>query len=122
MLNSFGRPATDIWLLAPVLWSMWLAMTGRWWWCGAVLGVGVMLKGQVLLGVPIALACGISTLQPAIVIRWLSGFLFAVATVGLPWLLTTWSEIKQARVLHHGVGWMVLVSVGLGIAWWLKYQ
>lgn len=129
--NTSGWVQWDIWMNTPLLWAMWATLRRgrprgdmlRDLFAGLCLGVGAMLKGQILLGVawfPL-MAAGMSLLNPhpfhlaagsrrqhhvlvtleasTRLALQTAGFLLAVAVITLPFSLrgsTDWFRVFQA--------------------------
>ena len=87
ILDAHAWPQWDVWILPFYLFASLAALTRRWFWCGFLLALGAMLKGQLLLVAPFFL------FWPLWQKRWvrtghlLAGFITAAAIVVSPWLL-----------------------------------
>ena len=93
ILDAHGWPQWDVWLLPFYLFAVLAGLKNRWFWCGCILAVGAMLKGQLLLVTPFFL------LWPLWQKKWmralcvLFGFGLTMALLVSPWLLrnpTAW--------------------------------
>lgn len=98
IVNSWGRPAWDVWVLPFYLFAILLACVDWWLASGIVLAVGTMFKGQQLLVAPIFLLWPIFSGRPLAAFRWTSGFAIAAAMIVSPWMLTT-PAISQHQIL-----------------------
>ncbi|NBC10512.1 MAG: hypothetical protein GVY24_02095 [Planctomycetes bacterium] len=112
VINSFGRPGTDTWVLPFYTWAVWCAMTGRWWGAGMIIGLGAMIKGQVMLGGPVFLLWALFMGRPTQALRWLAGVLFGGVVVLLPWLLTAWPFGAPRRVWTGAGLWLLPIALG----------
>ncbi len=112
VINAFGRPGTDTWVLPFFTWAVWCAMTGRWWGAGVVIGLGAMMKGQVMLGGPVFLLWALFMGKPTQAMRWLAGVLFGGVVVLLPWLLTAWPLGASQRVWTGAGLWLLPIALG----------
>jgi hypothetical protein len=52
ILDAHAWPQWDVWILPFYLFAALAALTNRWFWCGCLLALGGMLKGQLLLVAP----------------------------------------------------------------------
>ncbi len=52
ILDAHAWPQWDVWILPFYLFAALAALTRRWFWCGCLLAVGGMLKGQLLFVAP----------------------------------------------------------------------
>ena len=123
IVSSFGRPSTDTWLLAPILWSIWCAYSGRWWAAGLILSIGAMLKGQVFIATPILIACAMSRGQIKSLLRFISGMLCGIAMIGLPWILTSWNPDAIERQYNPQIiSWLFVFMIFIRCIYWFKHQ
>ena len=53
ILNAHGWPQWDVWILPFYLFAALAASKKRWFWCGCLLALGAMLKGQLLFVAPL---------------------------------------------------------------------
>jgi hypothetical protein len=89
ILDAHGWPQWDIWILPFYLFAAFAALKNRWFWCGCLLALGAMLKGQLLFVAPFFL------IWPLWQKRWmnaagvLAGFTATAALIVSPWLLRT---------------------------------
>lgn len=87
ILDAHGWPQWDVWILPFYLFAALAASTNRWFWCGCLLALGAMLKGQLLLVTPFFFLWPLWQRKWTRALRMLSGFAFATAAVVSPWLL-----------------------------------
>jgi hypothetical protein len=86
-------PQWDAWILPFFVFALYFAMRDWWFSAGLMLGIGAMLKGQILLVAPIFL------LWPLFSGRWLSaarvvfGLAMAMTVIAIPWTLTSTGDI-----------------------------
>ena len=52
ILDAHGWPQWDVWILPFYLFAALVALKNRWFWCGCLLALGAMFKGQLLFVVP----------------------------------------------------------------------
>ena len=55
ILDAHGWPQWDVWILPFYLFAALAALKNRWFWCGCLLALGAMLKGQLLFVAPLFL-------------------------------------------------------------------
>jgi hypothetical protein len=79
-------PQWDVWLI-PFFLAGVLFACANWWFCaGASIAIGAMLKGQMLLVVPMLILWPLFERRWAAAIRLVAGLTFAAAVIALPWL------------------------------------
>jgi hypothetical protein len=89
ILNAHGWPQWDVWILPFYVFAALTAVKNRWFWCGCLLALGAMLKGQLLFVAPFFV------IWPLWQKRWmnaahvLAGFITTAALIVSPWLLRT---------------------------------
>ena len=88
IVNAHAWPTWDMWVPAMYLLALLAASYGRWFWAGAAIGVGGMLKGQLYFGAPVFLAWTLFNGDWRNALRWTCGALAGVAAVASPWMLT----------------------------------
>jgi hypothetical protein len=82
-------PQWDCWILPFFVFALYFSMRDWWFTAGLMLGIGAMLKGQILFVGPIFL------LWPLFSARWLSaarvvfGLAMAMTLIAIPWTLTS---------------------------------
>lgn len=108
ILDAHGWPQWDVWILPFYLFAVMAATTRRWFWCGCLLALGAMLKGQLLFVAPFFI------IWPLWQKRWdhallvLSGFITATALVTAQWLLSNW-QVGLAAALAALAIWSFLL-------------
>lgn len=66
IINGYGWPGTDLWVVPPFLWAVYLCRRGNWALGGAVLAIGALFKGQLFFVLPMFL------LWPLVQLVWQS--------------------------------------------------
>ena len=89
ILNAHGWPQWDVWILPFYLFAALTALKNRWFWCGCLLAVGAMLKGQLLFVAPFFLIWPLWQKRWMNSLRALAGFIATAALIVSPWLLRT---------------------------------
>lgn len=106
ILNSHVFPQWDVWLLPFFVFGVLVATSGWWFGAGALVAVGSMLKGQMLLVAALFLLWPLFSRQWGAMLRWLGGFAAAAAVVVAPWLLGS----------RGGTLWVLAVLLALVLA------
>ena len=89
ILDAHGWPQWDAWILPFYLFAALLALKNRWFWCGCLLALGAMFKGQLLFVVPFFVLWPLWQKRWVSVLRLLAGFTGTAALIVSPWLLRT---------------------------------
>src|SRR5438094_3015414 len=89
ILDAHGWPQWDVWILPFYLFAALAALKNRWFWCGCLLAVGAMLKGQLLFVAPFFLLWPLLQKGWLPTLRVLVGFVVTIALIVSPWLLRT---------------------------------
>ncbi len=87
ILNAHGWPQWEAWVLPYTLWAAYFALIDCWLFAGVLIAVGAMLKGQVLLFMPILPLWALFAWRWGALLRLASGFFAAAALLLSPWLL-----------------------------------
>ena len=105
ILDAHAWPQWDVWILPFYLFAAIAALTRRWFWCGCLLAVGGMLKGQLLFVAPFFVFWPLWQKRWDRAGRVLAGFAATSALLVSPWLLRNalaW-EAVAATAAHHAV-------------------
>jgi hypothetical protein len=86
ILEAYGWPQWDVWVLPFFLLAALAASTDRWIWCGCILALGGMFKGQLLLVVPFFILWPIWLSRWKAACRVVSSLAITSAVLVLPWL------------------------------------
>jgi hypothetical protein len=92
ILDAHAWPQWDAWILPFYLFAALAALTRRWFWCGCLLAVGGMLKGQLFFIAPFFLFWPLWQRRWVRALRLLAGFAFSSALLVSPWLLRSASS------------------------------
>jgi len=119
ILDAHGWPQWDVWILPFYLFAAFAALKNRWFWCGCLLAVGAMLKGQLLFVAPFFVLWPLWQKRWLPTLRVLAGFVVAIALIVSPWLLRTpaaWIAVATVAgisslfvlryKLPHGAAWL----------------
>ena len=89
ILDAHGWPQWDVWILPFYLFATLAALKNRWFWCGCLLALGAMLKGQLLFVAPFFVLWPLWQKRWMSALRMLAGFTGTAALIVSPWLLRT---------------------------------
>ena len=104
ILDAHGWPQWDAWILPFYLFAALVALKNRWFWCGCLLALGAMFKGQLLFVVPFFVLWPLCQKRWVSALRMLAGFTGTAALIVSPWLLrTTGAWIAFAAVAGAGL-------------------
>ena len=112
ILDAHGWPQWDAWILPFYLFAALVALKNRWFWCGCLLALGAMFKGQLLFVVPFFVLWPLWQKRWVSVLHMLAGFTGTAALIVSPWLLRTpaaWVAFAAAA----GVGLLVVLRYKL---------
>jgi hypothetical protein len=102
ILDAHGWPQWDVWILPFYLFAAFAALKDRWFWCGCLLAVGAMLKGQLLFVAPFFVFWPLWQKGWVPTLRVLAGFVATTAFIVSPWLLRTpaaWAMLAAFAVI-----------------------
>jgi hypothetical protein len=89
IFDAHGWPQWDVWILPFYLFAALAALKNRWFWCGCLLALGAMLKGQLLFVAPFFVLWPVWQKRWMSALRVLAGFTATTALIVSPWLLRT---------------------------------
>jgi hypothetical protein len=89
ILNAHGWPQWDVWILPFYVFGALTALKKRWFWCGCLLALGAMFKGQLLFVAPLFLIWPLWQKKWTSALGVLAGFIATAAVIVSPWLLRT---------------------------------
>ena len=87
IIDAHAWPQWDVWCLPFFLFAALSASTGRWLWCGCLLALGAMFKGQILMVAPFFILWPVAGRQWRQAVRVLAGFCATVAIIVSPWVV-----------------------------------
>ena len=102
ILDAHGWPQWDVWILPFYLFAAFAALKDRWFWCGCLLAVGAMLKGQLLFVAPFFVFWPLWQKGWLPTLRVFAGFVATTAFIVSPWLLRTpaaWAVLAAFAVI-----------------------
>jgi hypothetical protein len=109
ILNSWGQPTWDVWVLPFYLYALIFASSGQWFACGLLLAVGATFKGQLLAVVPIFLLWPTFAGNLRGAAQCSAGFLLGFAVVVSPWMITrpeAFAGLVQRRPDYRAIIWI----------------
>jgi len=89
IFDAHGWPQWDAWILPFYLFAALASLKNRWFWCGCLLALGAMFKGQLLFVTPFFVFWPLWQKRWLSALRVLAGFTATAALVVSPWLLRT---------------------------------
>jgi hypothetical protein len=106
-------PQWDAWILPSFIFALYFSMRGWWFTAGAFLGIGAMLKGQILFVTPVFILWPLFTRQWLPLGRLVAGIADAITVIAIPWTLTSHGDIAVASsgailaafILIYRKGW-----------------
>lgn len=110
ILDAHAWPQWDCWILPFYLFAALAALTRRWFWCGCLLALGGMLKGQLLFVTPFFIFWPLWQKRWARAGRVLAGFASTFALVVSPWLL------------RDASAWLIVGAIGVATALTLRWR
>lgn len=121
IFNSHGFVQWDTWILPFILGAMALGALERWGLAGALLGLSMGFKGQVMIVMPALLLWPIFGGHFLGAARFVIGFVLSVLMIGLPWLIpdeTAWLWLGTTVA----IGCLFAAQrspARIGLTWWL---
>ena len=106
IFDAHGWPQWDVWILPFYLFAALAALKNRWLWCGCLLALGAMFKGQLLFVAPFFVLWPLWQKRWISTLRVLGGFTATAALIVSPWLLRT-PEAWIAFVAVAGISSLV---------------
>jgi len=111
ILDAHGWPQWDVWVLPFYLCAALAALKNRWFWCGCLLALGAMLKGQLLFVAPFFVLWPLWQKKWIRALRMLAGFTATTALIVSPW------------VLHDRLAWISFAIVaGITLLFLRRYE
>lgn len=87
ILEAHGWPQWDIWAIPFYLLAVYAASRNAWMTAGVFVGIGALLKGQIMFAAPVLLLWALFSGRPIAALRMVIGIAWPVTIVTLPWLL-----------------------------------
>ncbi len=100
-LDGYGFVQWDMWILPFFFFAILAAWKNGWFWSGVLLGMGMLIKGQMLWGAPVLLLWAIFAGRWTGALRLIVGIGFGVAVCTSPW------SIRQPQ------GWVWLGTIAV---------
>lgn len=104
LFDAHVYPQWEVWLLPSFFFAAWFASRGNWLLAGMVLPVGLLLKGQLSMVLPVFILWPLFARQWKAALRLLIGFLIASVILLLPWLVHLdfgWWKIGFIYPINH---------------------
>jgi len=110
ILDAHAWPQWDCWILPFYLFAALAALTRCWFWCGCLLALGGMLKGQLLFVAPFFIFWPICQRRWGRAGRVVAGFLATFALVVSPWILrgfVAWAIVGAVALVAGVIFWRI---------------
>lgn len=104
LFDAHVYPQWEVWLLPSFFFAAWLASRGNWLLAGLVLPIGLLLKGQLSMVLPIFILWPLFGRQWKAALRLLIGFVIATVVLLSPWLIHldfSWWKIGFIYPINH---------------------
>ncbi|MDB5328235.1 MAG: hypothetical protein JWM57_3804 [Phycisphaerales bacterium] len=106
-MDGHVYPQWDSWLLPPYLAAVLLASFDCWLLAGMMMGIGMMFKGQFLIGAPVLLIWPLAGLRWGAAARLITGFALMAGLLLSPWIVLDGRAISGAQ---PSVYWIVALG------------
>ncbi len=130
ILDAHAWPQWDVWLLPFFVWAALAASTSRWFWCGCLIAIGAMLKGQLLFVTPFFLFWPMWQKEWAGALRVLAGLFLTTALITAPWLVrnftaglavaavcgTAYLLLRFWNIRYRGAWWAAIAASAIFLA------
>lgn len=103
-------PQWEVWAIAPFLVAALCASLERWWLCGVILGIGILLKGQILLAAPVLILWPLFGGQFAAAGRCVVGAISTVVLFVSPFLVRDAHIVPNYKVLIGAIIFVIAVT------------
>ncbi len=113
ILDAHAWPQWDVWILPFYLFAALASLKNRWFWCGCLLALGAMFKGQLLFVAPFFIIWPLWQKEWARSGRVLAGFAASVALIVSPWLLQNllaWGIVAAVALLSAALFWRLRLT------------
>lgn len=95
MASAHGWPTWDMWVIPFFIWSVYFAQSGHFFFSGIVLGVGALMKGQLLFVIPMFILWPLIQLRIGAAFAWIGGMLTSLSVIVAPWMLTYRTDLAS---------------------------
>jgi hypothetical protein len=96
LYDAHVYPQWEVWLLPSFFFAAWLASGGNWMLAGMVIPIGLLLKGQLGMVLPVFILWPLFQGRWRAALRFVAGFLISSMLLLLPWLI------------HLDFGWLTV--------------
>jgi hypothetical protein len=104
IIEAYGWPQWDVWVLPFFLLAALAASADRWIWCGCLLALGGMFKGQLLLVAPFFILWPVWLSRGRAALQVLSSLLITFVAIVFPWLIRndfSWLQVGFIYGTEH---------------------
>jgi hypothetical protein len=111
LIDSHAWPQWDVWILPFFVAAALMASLNWWMLAGALLGVGCMFKGQLLLGAPILILWPLFEGRFGALARIVIGFLLGAEMIVWPWVVNSPAGLHWIETAMIAAGLILMVSL-----------
>jgi len=111
LIDSHAWPQWDVWILPFFIAAALMASLNWWMLAGALLGVGCMFKGQLLLGGPILILWPLFEGRFGALARIVIGFVIGMEMITWPWTVNSSAGLHWIETAMVAAGLILIVSL-----------
>jgi hypothetical protein len=111
LIDSHAWPQWDVWILPFFIAAALMASLNWWMLAGALLGVGCMLKGQLLLGAPILILWPLFEGRFGALARIVIGFVLGAEMIVWPWVVNSPAGLHWVETATIAAGLILIASL-----------
>jgi hypothetical protein len=86
LLDAHVFPQWEVWLLPSFFFAAWFASRGNWLTAGLVIPIGILMKGQLSMVLPLFILWPLLEGKPLAAAKFVAGMIIAAAVLLSPWL------------------------------------
>jgi hypothetical protein len=104
LFDAHVFPQWEVWLLPSFLFAAWLASRNWWLTAGLVIPLGILMKGQLTMVLPLFILWPLFEGKPLAALKFLAGMVIASAVILSPWLTHAnfgWLKVSFIYPTHH---------------------
>jgi hypothetical protein len=99
---AHGWPSPNMWVVPFYLWTVLFCLWNRWFTAGVVMGLGIMLQGQLMGVAAVFVLWPLFAGKPVFAFRWICGVAIAYMACTVGWMVTTRPNLELP---HRYVNW-----------------
>ena len=108
LLDAHVFPQWEVWLLPSFFFAAWLASRNGWFTAGLVIPLGILMKGQLTMVLPIFILWPLFEGKPLAAVKFVAGMVIAAFVILSPWLTHGsfgWYKVSFEYPTHH---WQIM--------------